>query len=48
MGGGCTDEAERRPPDGGRVPDMEGTYAAFAPDCAPEEMFEVTLYKRSR
>jgi Mn-containing catalase len=38
------------PPEGGKMPDMEGTYAAFAPDYAPEEMFEVAnlLYKKSR
>jgi Mn-containing catalase len=38
------------PPESGAVPDMEGTYAAFAPDYAPEEMFEVAtkLYKKSR
>jgi Mn-containing catalase len=38
------------PPEGGAVPEMEGTYAAFAPDYAPEEMFEVAqkLYKKSR
>ena len=38
------------PPEGGKVPDMEGTYAAFSPDYAPEEMMEIAtkLYKMSR
>ena len=37
-------------PEGGKMPDMPGTYSAFSPDYAPEEMFEVAkkLYKKSR
>jgi Mn-containing catalase len=37
-------------PDGGKIADMVGNYGAFAPDYAPEEMFEVAskLYKKSR
>ena len=36
-------------PEGGKMPDMPGTYSAFSPDYAPEEMFEVAkkLYKKS-
>ena len=32
------------------MPEMTGNYSAFAPDYAPEEMFEVAtkLYKMSR
>jgi Mn-containing catalase len=38
------------PPEGGAVPDLEGTPSAFAPDYAPEEMFEIAtkLWKKSR
>jgi hypothetical protein len=38
------------PPEGGMMPDMQGNYGAFAPDYAPEEMFEVAskLYQKSR
>ena len=37
-------------PEGGKIPELEGTYPAFAPDYAPEEMFEIAtkLYKKSR
>ena len=37
-------------PDGGKISDMVGNYGAFAPDYAPQEMFEVAtkLYKKSR
>ncbi len=37
-------------PEGGKISDMVGNYGAFAPDYAPEEMFEVAtkLYKMSR
>ena len=32
------------------MPDMPGNYGAFAPNYAPEEMFEVAtkLYKKSK
>lgn len=38
------------PPDGGQMAELLGNYAAFAPDYAPEEMFEIAtrLYKKSR
>ena len=38
------------PPTGGKIPELEGTPSAFAPDYAPEEMFEIAtkLYKKSR
>src|SRR3954452_21033467 len=38
------------PPEGGKMPGPAGNYGAFAPDYAPEEMFEVArlLYERSR
>lgn len=38
------------PPDGGQMADLLGNYGAFAPDYAPEEMFEIAskLYKKSR
>ena len=29
------------PPEGGRIPELEGVPAAFTPDYAPEEMFEI-------
>ncbi len=37
-------------PEGGKISDMAGNYGAFAPDYAPQEMFEVAtkLYKKSR
>ena len=28
-------------PDGGKIPDLEGPTAAFTPDYAPEENFEI-------
>jgi len=33
-----------------KIPELEGTPSAFAPDYAPEEMFEIAtkLYKKSR
>ena len=36
-------------PDGGKIPELEGTGAAFTPDYAPEEIFEIAskLYKKS-
>ena len=38
------------PPEGGKMAELLGNYGAFAPDYAPEEMFEVAskLYKKSR
>ncbi len=30
-------------PDGGKIPDLEGSSAAFTPDYAPEEMFEMAV-----
>ena len=37
-------------PEGGKMPDLLGNYGAFAPDYAPEEIFEIAskLYKKSR
>jgi Mn-containing catalase len=37
-------------PEGGKMAELLGNYGAFAPDYAPEEMFEIAnkLYKRSR
>jgi Mn-containing catalase len=37
-------------PEGGKMPELLGNYGAFAPDYAPEEMFEIAskLYKKSR
>ena len=37
-------------PDGGRIPELAGMPAAFTPDYAPEEMFEIAskLYQKSR
>jgi manganese catalase len=29
------------PPEGGRIPELEGTPSAFTPDYSPEEMFEI-------
>jgi Mn-containing catalase len=38
------------PPEGGKIPELDGNYGAFAPNYAPEEMFEIAskLYKASR
>jgi Mn-containing catalase len=38
------------PPEGGKMAELLGNYGAFAPDYAPEEIFEVAtkLYKKSR
>jgi Mn-containing catalase len=38
------------PPEGGKIPELEGTPSAFTPDYAPEEMYEIAtkLWKRSR
>ena len=37
-------------PDGGKMPELLGNYGAFAPDYAPEEIFEIAskLYQKSR
>lgn len=37
-------------PDGGKIAELAGTPSAFAPDYAPEEMYEIAskLYKKSR
>ena len=37
-------------PEGGKMPELLGNYSAFAPDYAPEEIFEIAskLYKKSR
>jgi hypothetical protein len=37
-------------PDGGKIHQLTGVPSAFAPDYAPEEMFEIAtkLYKKSR
>ena len=37
-------------PEGGKMPELAGNYPAFAPDYAPEEIFEVAtkLYNKSR
>ncbi len=37
-------------PEGGKIPELAGNYGAFAPDYAPEEIFEIAskLYKKSR
>ena len=37
-------------PEGGKMPELLGNYPAFAPDYAPEEIFEVAtkMYKKSR
>ncbi len=34
----------------GKMPELLGNYGAFAPDYAPEEIFEIAskLYKKSR
>lgn len=38
------------PPEGGKMAELLGNYGAFAPDYAPEEIFEVAekLYRKSR
>lgn len=38
------------PPEGGKIPELDGNYGAFAPDYAPQEIFEIAskLYKKSR
>ena len=38
------------PPEGARIPELEGSPAAFTPDYAAEELFEIAtkLYKKSR
>ncbi|MFB0488304.1 hypothetical protein ABIE45_000890 [Methylobacterium sp. OAE515] len=35
-------------PEGGKIPELDGNYGAFAPDYAPEEIFEIAskLYKK--
>ena len=37
-------------PEGGKIPELAGNYGAFAPDYAPEEIFEIAtkLHKKSR
>ena len=37
-------------PEGGKIPNLDGNYGAFAPDYAPEEIFDIAtkLYKKSR
>ena len=37
-------------PEGGKIAELTGIASAFAPDYAPEEMFEIAkkLYKKSR
>jgi Mn-containing catalase len=37
-------------PQGGKIPELAGNYGAFAPDYAPEEIFEIAtkLYEKSR
>ncbi|MCJ2064613.1 manganese catalase family protein [Methylobacterium sp. J-088] len=37
-------------PEGGKIPELDGNYGAFAPDYAPEEIFEIAskLYKKGR
>ena len=38
------------PPEGGKMAELLGNYGAFAPDYAPEEMFEIAgkLYQKGR
>ncbi len=38
------------PPEGGKMAELDGNYGAFAPDYAPQEIFEIAskLYKKSR
>ena len=37
-------------PEGGKIPELDGNYGAFAPDYAPQEIFEIAskLYQKSR
>jgi Mn-containing catalase len=37
-------------PEGGKIPELDGNYGAFAPNYAPEEIFEIAskLYTKSR
>ncbi|MCJ2050156.1 manganese catalase family protein [Methylobacterium sp. J-070] len=37
-------------PEGGKIPELDGNYGAFAPDYAPQEIFEIAskLYKKGR
>ena len=37
-------------PEGGKIPELDGNYGAFAPNYAPEEIFEIAskLYKKGR
>jgi len=37
-------------PEGGKIPELAGNYGAFAPDYAPQEIFEIAskLYAKSR
>jgi Mn-containing catalase len=37
-------------PEGGKIPELDGNYGAFAPNYAPQEIFEIAskLYKKSR
>lgn len=37
-------------PEGGKIPERDGNYGAFAPNYAPEEIFEIAskLYKKGR
>jgi Mn-containing catalase len=37
-------------PEGGKIPNLDGNYGAFAPDYAPEEIFEIAskLYQKGR
>jgi Mn-containing catalase len=37
-------------PEGGKLPELAGNYGAFAPDYAPQEIFEIAskLYQKSR
>ena len=38
------------PPEGGKIPQLDGNYGAFTPDYAPQEIFDIAskLYKKSR
>ncbi|MBP1181741.1 manganese catalase family protein [Methylobacterium sp. PvR107] len=37
-------------PEGGKIPELDGNYGAFAPNYAPQEIFEIAskLYKKGR
>ena len=37
-------------PEGGKIPELDGNYGAFAPNYAPQKIFEIAskLYKKSR